>query len=185
MRQRISKLSSVTIRPNHRPRRKLSSSPNNINRPTSDTGCTSSQNTRVRTGNMSPTLNRRSRVPHQVDERETAMRRLLQFRDELVILWRAFLAPETPLWLKALMLLIPAYLLNPLDLIPDFIPVVGWLDDVVIIPLLVALLVRLVPQPAPRTTRSDGANVIDGDYRRLLTADGNPAPRRGPRPRRR
>ena len=95
------------------------------------------------------------------------MRRLLQFRDELVILWRAFMAPETPVWLKGLMLLIPAYLLNPLDLIPDFIPVVGWLDDAVIIPLMVPLLVRLVPRPAPRTTRSDGHPIIDGDYRRL------------------
>ena len=56
------------------------------------------------------------------------MRRLLQFRNELVILWRAFLAPETPAWLKGLMLLIPAYLLSPIDLIPDFIPVVGWLS---------------------------------------------------------
>jgi uncharacterized membrane protein YkvA (DUF1232 family) len=95
------------------------------------------------------------------------MRRLLQFRDELMLLWRAFLAPETPVWLKALMLLVPAYLLNPLDIIPDFIPIVGWLDDAVIIPLLVGLLVRLVPQPAPRSTRSDGATIIDGDSRRL------------------
>ena len=95
------------------------------------------------------------------------MRRLLQFRDELVILWRAFLAPETPVWLKALMLLIPAYLLNPVGFIADFIPVVGWLDDAIIIPLLVSLLVRLVPRPAPVRTRSDGGNIIDGDYRRL------------------
>lgn len=95
------------------------------------------------------------------------MRRLLQFRTELLTLWRAFLAPETPLWLKALMLLIPAYLLNPFDFIPDFLPIVGWLDDLVIIPLLVSLLVRLVPQRAPATTRSDGNPIIDGDYRRL------------------
>ncbi len=95
------------------------------------------------------------------------MRRLLQFRNELMTLWRAFLAPETPLWLKALMLLIPAYLINPFDFIPDFLPVIGWVDDALIIPLLVSLLVRLVPQPAPVRTRSDGHTVIDGDYRRM------------------
>ena len=95
------------------------------------------------------------------------MRRLLQFRNELVILWRAFLAPETPAWLKGLMLLIPAYLLSPIDLIPDFIPVVGWLDDAIVIPILVHLIVRMLPQPAPRNTRSDGSKIIDGDYRRL------------------
>ena len=95
------------------------------------------------------------------------MRRLLQFRNELMTLWHAFFAPETPIWLKALMLLIPAYLLNPFDFVPDFIPFVGWLDDAVIIPLLVSVLVRFVPQRAPATVRSDGNTIIDGDYRRL------------------
>src|SRR6185312_5360356 len=74
------------------------------------------------------------------------MGRISRFWNELMLLWRAFRAPETPLWLKALMLLVPGYLLFPLDIIPDFIPIVGWLDDAVIIPLLVSLLVRLVPQ---------------------------------------
>lgn len=97
------------------------------------------------------------------------MGRLLQFRTELMMLWRAFTAPETPLWLKALMLVVPLYLISPLDIIPDFIPFAGWLDDVVVIPLLVSWIVSLLPQRATtRTTRnSDGNGVIDGDYRRL------------------
>lgn len=96
------------------------------------------------------------------------MRRLLQFRVELITVWRAFFAPETPVWLKGLMLLIPAYLISPIDLIPDFIPFVGWLDDAIIIPLMVSLIVRLIPQRVPaRTTRDNGATIIDGDYRRL------------------
>jgi uncharacterized membrane protein YkvA (DUF1232 family) len=95
------------------------------------------------------------------------MRRLLQFRNELMTLWRAFLAPETPVHLKALMLLVPAYLLSPIDLIPDFIPIAGWLDDAIVIPLLVSLIVRLLPRRAPASTRRDGATIIDGDYRRL------------------
>ena len=95
------------------------------------------------------------------------MRRLLQFRTELVTLWRAFFAPETPVHLKALMLLIPAYLLSPIDLIPDFIPIAGWLDDAIVIPLLVSMIVRMLPQRAPVRNRRDGDNVIDGDYRRM------------------
>jgi uncharacterized membrane protein YkvA (DUF1232 family) len=95
------------------------------------------------------------------------MRRLLQFRTELVTLWRAFFAPETPVYLKALMLLVPAYLLSPIDIIPDFVPILGWVDDAIVIPLLVNLIVRMLPQLAPRTTRTDGAPIIDGDYRRL------------------
>jgi uncharacterized membrane protein YkvA (DUF1232 family) len=65
------------------------------------------------------------------------------------------------------MLLVPAYLLSPFDLIPDFIPIAGWLDDAIVIPLLVSLIVRLLPQRASAYARRDDDNVIDGDYRRL------------------
>jgi len=100
-------------------------------------------------------------------QRFSLIGRILTFRKELGVLWRAFMAPETPVLLKGLMLIVPAYLLSPIDLIPDFIPIAGWLDDIIVIPLLVSLIVRLLPQEAPRTTRSDGAKIIDGDYRRL------------------
>jgi uncharacterized membrane protein YkvA (DUF1232 family) len=93
--------------------------------------------------------------------------RFITFRNELATLWRAFLAPETPWRLKALMLLVPAYLLSPIDLIPDVEPLLGWLDDVVIVPMLVSWIVGMLPQPAPVYARSDdGAKVIDGTYRR-------------------
>ncbi|HZY67881.1 MAG TPA: YkvA family protein [Devosia sp.] len=98
------------------------------------------------------------------------MGRLLQFRRELVMLWRAFIAAETPLWLKALMLVVPAYLLMPLDIIPDFVPFAGWLDDLVVVPLLVSWITGLIPQKAeirPRRTTSGRQDTIDGDYRRL------------------
>lgn len=93
--------------------------------------------------------------------------RFMTFRSELVALWRAFLAPETPLHLKALMLLVPAYLLSPIDLVPDFIPFAGWLDDMVIVPMLVSWIFGMLPQKAPAYARSrDGGKVIDGEYRR-------------------
>lgn len=93
--------------------------------------------------------------------------RFLTFRKELAILWRAFMAPQTPVHLKALMLLVPAYLLSPIDLIPDVIPLLGWIDDFVVIPLLVSWIVRMLPQQAPVYRRTaDGAKEIDGTYRR-------------------
>ncbi len=93
--------------------------------------------------------------------------RILTFRRELATLWRAFLAPETPIHLKALMLLVPAYLLSPIDLIPDVIPLLGWLDDLVVIPLLVGWIVNMLPQKAPVYERAaDGAKTIDRTYRR-------------------
>ncbi len=93
--------------------------------------------------------------------------RFVTFRTELATLWRAFLAPETPWHLKALMLLVPAYLLSPIDLIPDLVPILGWADDLVVVPLLVNWIVRMLPQRAPVHARSaDGTKVIDGTWRR-------------------
>jgi uncharacterized membrane protein YkvA (DUF1232 family) len=100
------------------------------------------------------------------------MHRILQFRNELIVLWRAFIAPGTPLWLKALMLLVPLYLISPVDIIPDVIPILGWVDDIVIIPLLVTWLVSLLPRNAPAGgsypgRRDDDGPTIDGTARRL------------------
>lgn len=89
--------------------------------------------------------------------------RFMTFRRELGTLWRAFLSPGTPLHLKALMLVVPLYLVMPIDLIPDFIPIAGWLDDAIIIPMLVSWIVSLLPKMAP----SRASRTIDGTARRL------------------
>ncbi len=54
--------------------------------------------------------------------------------------------PETPRLAKITALIALAYALSPIDLIPDFIPLLGYLDDLVILPLLVGLAIRLVPK---------------------------------------
>src|SRR6476620_3180105 len=53
--------------------------------------------------------------------------------------------PRTPWYARALAVLILAYAFSPIDLIPDFIPVLGYLDDLLLVPLGLALLARLVP----------------------------------------
>ena len=53
--------------------------------------------------------------------------------------------PRTPMMVRILALLIAAYALSPIDLIPDFIPVIGYLDDLLIVPLGIALVVSLTP----------------------------------------
>jgi len=55
--------------------------------------------------------------------------------------------PRTPWYAKALAVAIVAYVLSPIDLIPDFIPVIGWLDDLVLVPLGLLLVIRLIPKP--------------------------------------
>jgi uncharacterized membrane protein YkvA (DUF1232 family) len=53
--------------------------------------------------------------------------------------------PRTPWYAKALAISVAAYALSPIDLIPDFIPVLGQLDDIVILPLGIWLVVRMIP----------------------------------------
>lgn len=64
---------------------------------------------------------------------------------EVVALYYAYRDPRSPLACKAVMLLTLGYALSPVDLIPDFIPVLGYLDDLVILPALIALSLRLLP----------------------------------------
>ncbi|PTE12162.1 YkvA family protein [Mesorhizobium helmanticense] len=53
--------------------------------------------------------------------------------------------PRTPWYAKALALLVAGYALSPIDLIPDFIPVLGYLDDAIIVPLGIVAVVKLIP----------------------------------------
>lgn len=53
---------------------------------------------------------------------------------------------DTPFTAKALAILTVAYALSPIDLIPDFIPVLGYLDDLLIVPALILLTVKLIPE---------------------------------------
>ncbi len=66
-------------------------------------------------------------------------------RDGLM-LWFACRHPCTPTWLKALAFFVVAYALSPIDLVPDFIPVLGYLDDVILLPVLIWLVVRYLPE---------------------------------------
>jgi uncharacterized membrane protein YkvA (DUF1232 family) len=65
----------------------------------------------------------------------------------LLALWKLFKHPQTPLAAKIVAILVVAYAVSPIDLIPDFIPVIGQLDDLVLVPLGVALVVKLTPRP--------------------------------------
>src|SRR5665647_2641654 len=66
-------------------------------------------------------------------------------RDTLA-LYLARRDPRVPWHAKAMAMVTAAYALSPIDLIPDFIPVLGYLDDLIILPLFIYLTIRLIPQ---------------------------------------
>ncbi len=76
---------------------------------------------------------------------EELKRRAGQFKAETFALYLAARHPETPWYAKLLVAAIVAYGFSPIDVIPDFIPIVGYLDDLVLIPIGIALAIKLVP----------------------------------------
>ena len=67
-------------------------------------------------------------------------------KKEVLVVWLVAKDQRTPVWIKILALMIAAYALSPIDLIPDFIPVLGYLDDLIIVPLGLLLVIKLTPQ---------------------------------------
>jgi uncharacterized membrane protein YkvA (DUF1232 family) len=62
-------------------------------------------------------------------------------------LWFCCRHPGTPLLAKILALLVVGYFLSPIDLIPDFIPILGYLDELILLPICIYFILRLIPQP--------------------------------------
>jgi uncharacterized membrane protein YkvA (DUF1232 family) len=75
----------------------------------------------------------------------------------VIALWKLFKHPQAPRGAKLVAIVVLAYVLSPIDLIPDFIPILGQLDDLVIVPLGVALVVRLTPKPLWETLLREAA----------------------------
>jgi uncharacterized membrane protein YkvA (DUF1232 family) len=78
-------------------------------------------------------------------------------RRDVVAVWIAARDPRVPWYAKALALAVAAYALSPIDLIPDFIPVLGYLDDLIIVPLGLLLVVRLIPAELMAEFRAEAA----------------------------
>lgn len=76
---------------------------------------------------------------------------------DVVAVWIAARDSRTPLFAKVVAAAVAAYALSPVDLIPDFIPVLGYLDDLLIVPLGIVLAVKLVPPDLMREYRQAAA----------------------------
>jgi len=66
-------------------------------------------------------------------------------KKEILVLYYAYHDPQLSLLPKILIISTVAYALSPIDLIPDFIPLLGYLDDLIILPLLISISIKLIP----------------------------------------
>ncbi|MDM0107053.1 YkvA family protein [Variovorax sp. J22R24] len=89
---------------------------------------------------------------------------------DAVTLWFACRHPATAWLPKVMAALVVAYALSPIDLIPDFIPVLGYVDDVLLLPVLIWLTIRMLPQHVLEDCRSKADRWL---------RDGNAKPRSG------
>jgi len=78
--------------------------------------------------------------------------------------------PRVPWHAKALAILVAAYALSPIDLIPDFVPVLGYLDDVILVPVGIWLVVRLIPAHVMAEHRELAAAAHDRPVSRTAAA---------------
>ena len=87
--------------------------------------------------------------------------RLLQWAERLkaqiVALWFCYRHPHMPLIAKLLAVAVVAYAFSPIDLIPDFIPVLGLLDDAILLPIGVWLTLKFIPKPIVDECRDKAA----------------------------
>jgi uncharacterized membrane protein YkvA (DUF1232 family) len=89
---------------------------------------------------------------------------------DTIALYLAARHRDTPWYAKALAVLIVGYALSPIDLIPDFIPVLGYLDDVILLPAAIVLCVRLVPPEVLAECRQQAVETFAGDRPTSRTA---------------
>lgn len=80
-----------------------------------------------------------------------------QLEKEGFTLWFCCRHPDMPWVPKILALLVVGYFLSPIDLIPDFIPVLGYLDDLILLPISIYFILKLVPEPVLTECRAKAA----------------------------
>lgn len=97
--------------------------------------------------------------------------RAKQLKKDIPAIFLALKKKQTPWYAKALALLTIGYALSPIDLIPDFIPVLGYLDDVLLLPVMVAATVKLIPKDILAQCRTESEQLWkDGKPKRWYYA---------------
>lgn len=86
--------------------------------------------------------------------------RVQQLKTETYALYLAYRDPRTPWGARIVAALVVGYAFSPIDLIPDFIPVLGYLDDLLLVPLGIMLALRLIPAPVMADCRARAQEVL-------------------------
>ena len=86
--------------------------------------------------------------------------RARRLKAEIYALYLAYRDPRTPWYARLFAAGVVAYAFSPLDLIPDFIPILGFLDDLILVPLGIVLALRMIPAPVMAECRQRAAETL-------------------------
>lgn len=89
---------------------------------------------------------------------ENLKAKLKSLKKEIIAIYYAYQNPEVSILPKIIIIFTLGYALSPIDLIPDFIPILGYLDDLVIIPALISLSIKLIPKEIMDESRKKAEN---------------------------
>ncbi|MDA8228635.1 MAG: YkvA family protein, partial [Desulfitobacterium hafniense] len=89
----------------------------------------------------------------EAKHKETLRQRAKKLKSEVYALYFAYRDPRVPWYAKLWVAIIVGYAFSPIDFIPDFIPVLGYLDDVILIPLAITLAIKMIPPEAMQDAR--------------------------------
>ncbi len=94
---------------------------------------------------------------------ETWKRRARELTAQTYVLYLAYRHPRTPWYAKVLAALVVGYVFSPIDPIPDFIPVIGLLDEMVVVPIGVLIAAKLVPPDVFAECREKARGIAEGE----------------------
>jgi uncharacterized membrane protein YkvA (DUF1232 family) len=103
----------------------------------------------------------RSRLKENEDERlEAWKQRVKRLKTETYALYLAYKDPRVPWYARLFAALVVGYAFSPIDLIPDFIPILGYLDDLILVPLGILLALKMIPAAVMAESRQKAREVM-------------------------
>ncbi|OMH19634.1 hypothetical protein AC231_19070 [Clostridium pasteurianum] len=84
----------------------------------------------------------------------------MENKKDITALYLAYKRPDVPFYAKLISILALVYTLSPIDLIADFIPIAGYIDDIIIFPLGIALSIKLIPEKIMNECKQQSENIF-------------------------
>ena len=101
---------------------------------------------------------------------ERLKRQARRLKTETYAVYLAYRDPRVPLYARVFAALVVGYALSPIDLIPDFIPFLGYLDDLILVPLGLTLVLRMIPDEVLTECREKARTLEDKPVNRKAAA---------------